>query len=131
MIVDELNQIKQEHQEKEIRKQARANRKRLPKRNILRSRGEKMSNNPYQRRAQVEERMQKASPKDLCLVIRDLNYRSHRGKLNNNDTRILKHAQSFLLAEWERSLGTLREQASREMDWILKENQARRPFFTI
>jgi len=31
-VIAELNQIKQEHQEKEIRKQARANRKRLPKR---------------------------------------------------------------------------------------------------
>ena len=31
-IIAELNQIKQEHQEKEIRKQAPANRKRLPKR---------------------------------------------------------------------------------------------------
>ena len=31
-VVEELNQIKQERQEKEIRKQARANRKRLPKR---------------------------------------------------------------------------------------------------
>ena len=31
-IIAELNQIKQEHQEKEIRKQARVNRKRLPKR---------------------------------------------------------------------------------------------------
>ena len=32
IVVEELNQIKQERQEKEIRKQARANRKRLPKR---------------------------------------------------------------------------------------------------
>ena len=32
VVVAELNQIKQERQEKEIRKQARANRKRLPKR---------------------------------------------------------------------------------------------------
>ena len=31
-IIAELNQIKQEHREKEIRKQARVNRKRLPKR---------------------------------------------------------------------------------------------------
>ena len=32
IVVEELNQIKQERQEKKIRKQARANRKRLPKR---------------------------------------------------------------------------------------------------
>ena len=34
-VVEELNQIKQERQEKEIRKQARANRKRLPKRDPM------------------------------------------------------------------------------------------------
>ena len=35
IVVTELNQIKQERQEKEIRKQARANRKRLPKRDPM------------------------------------------------------------------------------------------------
>ena len=35
IVVEELNQIKQERQEKEIRKQARANRKRLPKRDPM------------------------------------------------------------------------------------------------
>lgn len=35
VVVTELNQIKQERQEKEIRKQARANRKRLPKRDLM------------------------------------------------------------------------------------------------
>ena len=93
--------------------------------NILRSQGEKMSNNPYQRRNQLDERMQKALPKDLCLVIRDLTYRSHSRKLSSSDFRVLKHAQSFLLDEWERSLGTPREQARSEMGWILKETTAR------
>lgn len=74
--------------------------------NILRSQGEAMSNNPYQRRDQLEERMQKASPKELCLVIRDLTYRSHRGELSSSDTRVLNHAQSFLSNEWKLSLGT-------------------------
>ena len=35
IVVTELNQIKQERQEKEIRKQARINRKRLPKRDPM------------------------------------------------------------------------------------------------
>ena len=35
VVVEELNQTKQERQEKEIRKQARANRKRLPKRDPM------------------------------------------------------------------------------------------------
>jgi RNA polymerase-interacting CarD/CdnL/TRCF family regulator len=93
--------------------------------NILRSQGEKMSDNPYQRQDQLAERMLKASPRDLCLVIRDLTYRSHRGKLSSNDTRVLNHAQSFLLDEWELSLGTPREKARRQMEWIIKEKPAR------
>jgi RNA polymerase-interacting CarD/CdnL/TRCF family regulator len=93
--------------------------------NILRSQGEKMSNDPNQRGDQLEKRMQKASPKDLCLVIRDLTYRSHWGKLSSSDIWTLKHAQSFLLDEWERSLGTPREQARCEMEWILKETPVR------
>lgn len=43
--------------------------------NILRSQGEGMSNNPYHRRDQLKERMHEASPKDICLVIRDLTHR--------------------------------------------------------
>jgi len=97
--------------------------------NILRSQGEKMSNNPYQRQDQLEERMQKASPKDLCLVIRDLTYRSHRGKLSDNDLRVLNHAQRYLLNEWELSLGTPRGDARCEMEWILKETRARQNTF--
>jgi RNA polymerase-interacting CarD/CdnL/TRCF family regulator len=97
--------------------------------NILRSQGEKMSNNTYQRRDQLEERMQKASPKDLCLVIRDLTYRSNRGKLSSSDIWVLKHAQTYLLDEWELSLGTPREKARSEMEWILKETPARQNAF--
>ena len=96
---------------------------------ILRSQAEKISNNPYQRRDQLEERMQKASPKDLCLVIRDLTYRSRRRKLSSSDIRVLKHAQASLLDEWERSLGTPREKARRELDWILKETPAKQESF--
>lgn len=93
--------------------------------NILRSQGEKMSNNPFQRQKQLDERMHKASPKDLCMVIRDLSFQSRWEKLNSGDTRVLKHAQSVLLDEWELSLGTSREKARHEMGWILKEARAR------
>ena len=92
--------------------------------NILRSQGEKMSNNAYQRQDQLEKRMQKASPQELCRVIRDLASRSQIEKLSSNDVWVLKHAQSSLLDEWELSLGTSREDALVEMEWILKETPA-------
>lgn len=92
--------------------------------NILRSQGEKMSNNPYRRRDQLTERVHKASPREVCLVIRDLTYRSHSLKLSSNDVRVLNHAKSDLLDEWERSLGTPREQARYQMEGILRETRA-------
>jgi RNA polymerase-interacting CarD/CdnL/TRCF family regulator len=90
-----------------------------------------MSDNPYQRQDQLEERMLKASPKDLCLVIRDLTYRSHREKLSSNDTRVMNHAQSFLLDEWELYLGTPREKARREMEWIQNAPHTNTPVFSL
>jgi RNA polymerase-interacting CarD/CdnL/TRCF family regulator len=92
--------------------------------NILRGQGEKLPNNSYQRQDQLEERMQKASPTELCLVIRDLNRRSQTEKLNSNDIWVLKQAQSCLLDEWELSLGTSRADAKVEMEWILRETPA-------
>jgi RNA polymerase-interacting CarD/CdnL/TRCF family regulator len=97
--------------------------------NILRSQGEEMSNNAYKRYDQLDERMQKASPKDLCLIIRDINYRSRSRKLNSHDIRVMRHAQSSLTEDWERSLGTPREMARREMEWILKEAPQRQHAF--
>jgi len=91
---------------------------------ILRSAGEKMSDNPYQRENELDQRLQKMSLVDTCLIVRDLTYRSHSRKLSGNDIWVLKHAQSFLLDEWERSLGTPREKARVEMEWILKETPA-------
>ena len=94
---------------------------------ILRSQGEVMSNNPYQRHDQLEERMQKASPEDQCRLIRDLTYRSHIRILSSYDMRVLNHAKSSIVDEWERALGTPREIAKRKLEWILKENRNRYP----
>jgi RNA polymerase-interacting CarD/CdnL/TRCF family regulator len=92
---------------------------------VLRSAGKKMPDNPFQRRNELDQRMQKRSLVETCLIIRDLNYRSHIDKLSSSEIQVLKHAQSFLLDEWERSLGTPREKAKREMEWILKESPVR------
>ena len=88
--------------------------------NILRSQGENLSNNPYQRRDQLAERMQKASPQDICRIIRDLTYRAHSRKLSSSDIWVLQQAQSALLYEWEQCLGTQPDKARYEMEWILR-----------
>ena len=96
---------------------------------ILRSAGKKLPDNSNQRGKELDQRMQKRSLSDTCLIIRDLNYRSRRGFLSSSDIRVLKLAQDTLLDEWERSLGTPRENARREMEWILKETPARQNTF--
>lgn len=93
---------------------------------ILRSEGKRLSNNPHHRRKELAQHMQKRSLAGACRLIRDLTYHSRWRKLSSSDTRILKHAQSLLLDEWERSLGTPRAQARGEMEWILKETPARK-----
>jgi RNA polymerase-interacting CarD/CdnL/TRCF family regulator len=90
---------------------------------LLHSKADHLSNNPYQRRDQLAKRMQKASPKDLCLVIRDLAFRSRSRKLSSSDTEVLNQAQLLFLDEWQSSLGTTREKAGTEMGWILREIQ--------
>ncbi|RPI86612.1 MAG: hypothetical protein EHM41_07870 [Chloroflexi bacterium] len=96
---------------------------------ILRSSGEEMSNNPFIRSGQLDKQMQLPTPKDLCLVIRDLTYRAHSRKLSSSDMQILAQAQSYLLDEWERSLGTPREEARHDMEWMLREAPARHHSF--
>jgi RNA polymerase-interacting CarD/CdnL/TRCF family regulator len=92
---------------------------------ILRTAGKKMSNNPYQRRKELDQRMQKRSLVEACLIIRDLSYRSRSRHLSSSDIRVLKLAQSLFLDEWVISLGTTRENARTEMEWALKEAPAR------
>ena len=96
---------------------------------ILRTVGDKMPDNPYQRRKELDQRMQKRSLVEACLIIRDLTYRSRSRVLSSSDISVLKHAQSSLLDEWVISLGIPRENARTKMEWALKEAPARQNTF--
>jgi len=89
---------------------------------ILRTAGDRMPDNPYQRRKELDQRMQKRTLVEACRIIRDLTYRSRSRVLSSSDISVLKHAQSSLLDEWVLSLGTPRESANNEMEWALKES---------
>lgn len=89
--------------------------------NLLRSRGAVLSNNSFQRHDQLAGRMQTGSLRDLCLVIRDLTFRSRSKHLSNSDVRVLNQAKSLLLDEWHQCLGITREKAGIELGWILRE----------
>lgn len=90
---------------------------------LLRSEATILSNNPYRRNDQLAEMMLRASPRELCLVVRDLTRRSGSRKLSSHDVLVLNQAKKSLLDEWQRTFGDSREQAGKEMGWILSEIQ--------
>jgi RNA polymerase-interacting CarD/CdnL/TRCF family regulator len=65
--------------------------------------------------------MQKKTLVEVCLIIRDLTQRAYGRRLNSNDVTVLKRAETLLLDEWVRALGTPREKAQNELMWLLKE----------
>lgn len=87
---------------------------------ILRTPGESLPANHYQRKLLLRERMQKRSLKGLCHVIRDLTDRSRHHPLNQNDASVLFRAEEHLLDEWALSLGVERSNALRELEVMLR-----------
>ena len=88
---------------------------------ILRTPGETLPDNQYQRRLEIRDRMQKKTLPDLCHLIRDLADRSRKCTLNQNDTAVLTRAEDLLLDEWVRSLDVNRSNAHDELEALLQE----------
>ena len=91
---------------------------------ILRTPGESLPDNQYQRKLTLRERMQKSTLDGLCHVIRDLTDRSRHHTLNQNDASILFRAEEHLLDEWALSLGVERSSALRELEVLLRRDLA-------
>jgi CarD family transcriptional regulator len=87
---------------------------------ILQSDGEQLHDDRYLRQSQLLERMRRRTLEDICYVIRDLNARSRKQKLNINDSNTLKRAEDLLLDEWQFALGISRERAEHELSDLLK-----------
>jgi RNA polymerase-interacting CarD/CdnL/TRCF family regulator len=90
---------------------------------ILRTHGEELSENQFQRKTELRARMQKWTPEELCHVIRDLTDRSRHHTLNMDDSSVLFRAEQHLLDEWVYSLGTERSKALGELQGLLQEDQ--------
>jgi RNA polymerase-interacting CarD/CdnL/TRCF family regulator len=86
---------------------------------ILRTPGEQLPNNQYQRKTALRERMQKRTLEGLCHVIRDLTDRSSQHTLNQYDASALFHAEEDLLDEWVYSLHVERAEALQELEVLL------------
>jgi CarD family transcriptional regulator len=90
---------------------------------ILRSPGEVLFEDRFQRQVQLSGRMKEGSTEELCRIIRDISARSMDYKLNENDLSVLRHAQSLLLDEWQFSLGISLEESRIELEKLLQESR--------
>lgn len=91
--------------------------------NILQTPGEALSDNYTKRKFELRNRIQKRNLESLCLLIRDLTYRSRHHSLNPNDMAVLFRAQESLLDEWVIALEMEREEAQAELDLLLRVEQ--------
>lgn len=89
---------------------------------ILQSPGEELPDQAYVRQSELNQRLRRKSLEEVCLVIRDLIYRSQLEKLNRSDQETLKRAEGLLLDEWELTLGTPRPNAQHELEAILAQS---------
>ncbi|RPI84787.1 MAG: hypothetical protein EHM41_12455 [Chloroflexi bacterium] len=90
---------------------------------ILSSRGETLSTDRNERKAQLSDSMKDGSLESICGVIRDLSWQAKIKKLSENDSALLERAQDFLLAEWRASLAVPLSQAEQELKSLLTISQ--------
>jgi CarD family transcriptional regulator len=91
--------------------------------NILRSPGEELAEDRFQRQIQLSGRMKEGRTAELCRIVRDITGRSVDHKLNENDLSVLRHAQNLLLEEWQFSQGLTLEESRVELDKLLQESR--------
>jgi len=82
---------------------------------ILRSPGEPLPMDRFERKTYLHERMKDGELATICSVIRDLAFYRQEKKLNDYDKSTLERAQSFLLTEWTYSLAVSQLQANNEL----------------
>lgn len=86
---------------------------------ILRSPGDPLPVDRFERRTQLIDRMKDGKLTSICSVIRDLVFLRREKKLNDYDKATLDRAQSLLLAEWMYSLSVPLVQANNELMQLL------------
>jgi RNA polymerase-interacting CarD/CdnL/TRCF family regulator len=87
---------------------------------LLKSEGDPLPEDAYQRRTALIERMKDGSLSSICTVIRDLNGYRKQKKYNDHDKSILERAKNFLLSEWMHSRSVSSEQVNTELNKLLE-----------
>jgi CarD family transcriptional regulator len=86
---------------------------------ILRSDGEPLPDDRFQRKTMLAENMKDGGLEGICRVIRDLTCLGTTKKLNVDDRSVLERALSFLVNEWMLSFSISQAQAQIELDHLL------------
>jgi len=94
---------------------------------ILRGPGEKLSDDRYERKAQLTGLLRDGTLESVCRAIRDLSFHGYRKKLNDFDAALLERARKFLLDEWKISLSVPLSDAERQLELLLEEGRATSP----
>jgi CarD family transcriptional regulator len=87
---------------------------------ILRSDGEPLPNDRFQRKTILSENMKEGSLEGFCRVVRDLTWWGSTKKLNVDDRSVLERAQSFVVNEWMLSFSISQTQAQKELNHLLR-----------
>lgn len=87
---------------------------------ILKSQGEELPIDPYDRKALLNERMKDGKLASICGVIRDLIQFQGVKKLNDHDKIIMERAKTFLFAEWMYSRSASLEEVRAELKQLLE-----------
>lgn len=87
---------------------------------ILRSSGEPLSNDRFERKTQLHTNMKDGDLAGICRVIRDLTSWGVSKKLNIDDRSVLERAQVFLVNEWMLSFAVTQKQAQQELIQLLE-----------
>jgi len=90
---------------------------------ILASPGEPLSDDRFERRTQLADRLKESTLESVCRVVRDLTLHKRMKKMNDNDSAVLDRAMSFLLNEWSVSLSVPFQQAERELKELLRADE--------
>jgi CarD family transcriptional regulator len=86
---------------------------------LLASPGEPLPDDRLERKTLLAGRLKEGRLKEICLIIRDLNYQNHIKKLNEQDSAIMERAKKFLLSEWSAVFAIPIATAGRELKEIL------------
>lgn len=87
---------------------------------ILSESGKSLSDDRFERKQQLNRKLQDGTIESICMVIRDLASFQHRKGLNDDDKVILQRASTSLLGEWVYSFSVPLSQAEQELNGLLR-----------